>query len=238
MQRVQLLFSPYLRLVATVALPVLGFAAERTTIGVWVGIGLCVLVILAPEFSGDRWRGESTTEYKAVLGRALNLLADLGNLTGGKCDRWVVDLYLPRRSYLTWRPTRHGNLRLAVRVALTGAPAQVTEVREDEPVIGKCYANGRRVLWWDAALAPSTEENCWHSLDESVNAQFARSDYGVMSVHPVTNNVGAERRGVLVVHAEHDAEVTTNVLGALQQQEGKRRIATACEDIFNHLRDW
>ena len=49
-------------------------------------------------------------------------------------------------------------------------------------------------------------------------------------------NLGRDCRGLLVIHAKRDAEIVTKALGALTEPEGKRRIATACVDIHNHLR--
>ena len=72
-------------------------------------------------------------------------------------------------------------------------------------------------------------------MGEKVNEELVKKDYGVMSVHPVTNSLGAERRGVLVVHAKHDAEEATKVLGALQEEGGKQELAGACEDVFNFV---
>ena len=60
--------------------------------------------------------------------------------------------------------------------------------------------------------------------------------YGVISVNPVVDNLGQECRGLLVVHAKRDAEIVTKVLGALQQPEGKRRMAAACVDLHGYLR--
>ncbi len=236
MRVVQFLSRSWVRLVATSTLAVLGFVGEDTPIWVRAVVTVCALAIVVSVFPRGRWRDGPTTEYKAVLGRALSLLADLGHLTGGEFEVWVVDLYLPRSSYLLWPPGRQRGLRLELRATLTSASAQRTDAPIENAIIGSTFAECRPALWWDGRLARSSEENDWSRLDQMSNDELVRKDYGVISAHAVTDNVGADCRGVLVVHVEHDAEVVTKVLGALQQRRGKRTIERACQDIFNHLR--
>lgn len=237
MRIVRFLSRGWVRLVATSTLGVLGFVGDETPLWVRMAVVVCAVAILVSVFPRGRWNDGRTEEYKAVLGRALGLLADLGNLTGGEFDLWVVDLYLPKSPYSSWPPGRNRRLRLELRVTLTSASAELTEVAIEHPLIGSTFAECRPVLWWDGRLAPSTEDNYWSRLDRPANEELVARDYGVISAHAVTDNVRADCRGVLVVHVEHDAEVVTKVLGALQQRRGKRTIERACQDISNHLRD-
>lgn len=238
MKVVRFLSRSWVRLLATSSLGVLGFVGEDRPLPIQIAVVVCALAILVSVFPGGRrWKDGRTAEYKAVLGRALGLLADLGSLTGEEFDLWVVDLYLPKNSYSSWPLGRRRSLRLELRVTLTSASAQLAEVPMGDPLIGSAFTECRPALWWDGELAPTKEENYWNRLDKITNERLVRRDYGAISAHAVTDNVGADCRGVLVVHVEHDAEVVTKVLGALQQRRGKRKIERACQDIFSHLRD-
>ena len=223
---------------ATVVLAVLGVIGNPSKWGVWIlAIGCAVAVIVVEVVV---WRQEVGMEsrlgpnYEVVLSRVLRLISDLSDLTAREFDLWVVDLYMPRRSF-AWFPSRRiHELALSMHVTLTDVRTVPSRIRLDH-FFGRCFARGLPKLWWNITLAPTSAENCWGCLDWRDNVGMAEN-YGVISVNPVVDNLGRECRGLLVVHAKRDAETVTKVLGVLQQSEGRRRMAAACVDLHGYLR--
>ena len=197
----------------------------------------CFCATVLFEFNSYQWERNKSDRlgdsYKKILGRVLNLIADLSELTAGRFDLWAVDLYLPQRRPLFARP-RASQLELTLHVALTDVRAVPNQIGSDHRFFGRCFDERRPELWWDATLAPSSPENRWESLEGDNNEEL-QSEYGVISANPVVDEVRGDCRGLLVIHAMRDAEVATMVLGALTQSKGKRRIAAACLDIYNYL---
>ena len=225
--------------VAAVVLALLGVIGNPSRPWVWIlAVGCALAVVL---FEIMAWRHEVDTEgrlgqnYEIVLSRVLNLISDLSDLTAREFDLWVVDLYLAPRSFTRIRGDHVNELTLAMHVTLSDVRAVPNRIRLDN-FFGACFSRNRPKLWWDIELAESSDENSWGRLDGYYNRKMAES-YGVISVNPVVDNLGRECRGLLVVHAKRDAEIVTKVLGALQQPEGRRRMAAACLDIHGHLRN-
>lgn len=223
--------------VATCVLALLGILGNPDKRWVWILAVFCAVVIVLWE--GMAWRREASAKgrlgasYEVVVNRVLSLIADLSDLTAGKFDLWVVDLYLPQASLLRGKRYRRGDLELFMHVTLgdvRAVPPSVTRVH----FIGRCFSQRAGRLWWDRSVGPSSGENCWRELTSAQNKEMAGS-YGVASVNPVVDNLGKNCIGVLVVHAKREEEVVRKVLGALQQDEGKRRVAAACLDIHGHL---
>ena len=223
--------------VATVVLALLGVIGNPDRPWVWILAIACALAIAL--FEVMRWRQETSIEtrlqknYGIILSRILSLISDLSDLTAREFDLWVVDLYLPRRSFALFTRRRVCELELSMHVTLTDVRAVPNSIGLSH-FFGRCFTDGRTALWWDLKLAPPGDENRWPSLNDTDNRKMAES-YGVTSVNPVVDNLGRECRGLLVVHAKRDAEVVTKVLGALQQSEGRRRMTRACLDIHGHL---
>ena len=228
-----------IRVVATVALAFLGVIGNPDQYWVWIVASLCVVVIMVIEIVNYRrtQHGENRLgrSYEAILGRVLNLIADLSDLTAREFDLWVVDLYLPSHPSAMSLQTRIRKLELSLHIALTDVRSVRSEIDLERQFFGRCFTERQSDIWWDIALAPTTEENRWGGLDCRDNDNI-RTEYGVVSVNPVVNALGRDCRGLLMVHARGDAEAVTKVLSALRQSEGKRRIAAACFDIHNYLR--
>ena len=224
-------------------LALLGGVGTKDELWVWAVAGVCAAAVVV--FESVAWRQESSAEsilgrkYEIVLSRVLSLISDLADLTAREFDLWVVDLYLPRSPLLLLLPfvgRRVCDLHLVMHVSLTDVRAVPSKVGPNE-CVGECYSGGQTKLWWDIGLVPSGDENCWRSLNEDENKGMAQN-YGIASVNPVVDILGKECRGVLVVHGMRDEEVVRKVLGALQQREGRRRIAAACRDLHGHLGKW
>ena len=204
--------------VATVVLALLGVIGNRDKLWVWIVAALCAVVIVWLEVSAWRQDNRLQQDYETLLSRILRLIADLSDLTAREFDLWVVDLYLPRK----------------IHVTLTDVGIVPGKIKLKDS-FGRCFIDRRARLWWDVRFAPASEENYAVHLDRVDNTVVA-ANYGVANVYPVVNQVGNDCRVLLVVHAKRDAEIVTKVLGALQQTEGRRRIAAACLDIHSHLR--
>lgn len=217
---------------ATATLGFLGVIGNPDQIWVWILAFICAFVIVWKNWSKSNRLGQS---YGFVLGRVLSLIADLSSLAGSRFDLWAVDLYLPRNSFTVFPPTRICKLELALHIALTDVRTVPNKIEIDHVFFGRCFTEGRSALWWNPTLAPTSEENGWERLDDSDNNQI-RTEYGVISINPVIDNLREDCRGLLVIHAARDAEIVTKVLSVLTQPEGKRRVAAACVDIHNYLR--
>ena len=223
---------------ATVVLGLLGVIGNPNRPWVWAIAAVCAAVVVLIEFI--RWRSEGTIlnrlgrRYEDIVGSILRLIADLSDLTGRRFDLWVVDLYLPRRSFGVFRRASVGNLKRSMSIALTDVRPVPGELTLEHGVFGRCFIECRPKIWWDIRLVPSSDENDWHRLDEGEN-QDIRSWCGVVSANPVSNHLGTSCRGVLLIHAKDDAEIVTKVLSALLEPEGRRRVAAACRQIHSQL---
>ncbi len=219
-------------LLATVILGFLGVIGNPDQIWIWILAILCAFVIIWKSWSKTNRLGQN---YGTVLERVLRLIADLSSLAGSRFDLWVVDLYLPRNSFTVFPPTRVCRLELALHIALTDVRTVPNRIELDHVVFGRCFTESRSAIWWDTKLAPTSEENLWELIDDSDNDHI-RTEYGVIRINPVIDNLREDCRGLLVIHAAHDAEIVTKVLSVLTRSEGKRRVAAACVDIHNYLR--
>ena len=235
-----MLTSRVIAVVATAALALLGVLGNPDLPWVWIVAGVCACAVVLIEVV--KWREERNLSnrlgrrYEDVVGRVLRLIADLADLTAREFDLWVVDLYLPRTSFGVFREARTDKLERSLSIGLTDVRTVPGELTLEDRVFGACFKECRPRLWWDIELTPSSEENDWHRLGETDNRQL-RSWCGVVSANPVSSNLGTDCRGVLVVHARHDAEIVTKVLTALRHSEGRRRMAAACRDIHSQLGD-
>ena len=222
-----------IKVLATVILAVLGVIGSPDRIWMPILAIFCGFVIVLLEFMSHRRESNRLgRSHEIVLGRVLNLIADLSDMSARKFDLWVVDLYLPRRPLLR-KQVRE--LELSLHISLADVRTVSNKIELDHKFFGFCFREHLSELWWDPALVPSTKENRWERLEDSDNNQI-RAEYGVISVNPVIDNLREDCRGLLVVHAARDSEIATNVLTVLTHPEGKRRVAAACVDIHNYLR--
>lgn len=216
---------------ATAILGFLGVIGNPEQIWVWIVAFVCGFFIVWREW----WQSDRLgASHRTIIERVMRLIADLSAMTAGRLDLWVVDVYLPRSSLTLLPPTRVRNLELSLHVALTDVRTVPNKLESDHVFFRSCFNENRSELWWDVSFAPTSEENLRDRLDGNVNDTIS-AGYGVISVFPVIDNLGKNCRGILAVHAARDAEIVTAVLGALKNPEGKRRVAAACNDIYNQL---
>ena len=228
------------RVLAVVVLAVLGVVASGSSLGMGMAAGLCGAAVVLLEVWGARWEDRSANplgaKHDAVLGRALTLIADLAHLAGKEYDLWVVDLYLPKYALFAWSRSGVSTLGLAVHLALTDSRTVPNQQQVDGSLVGAVFSERRPAHWWDEALAAPADESWWQGLDEKARRTFRDEEYGAITAFPVLSSVGTDCCGVLVVHVKRDAEAVAKALSVLRQEEGKRRVAAACRDIFNQLR--
>lgn len=219
-------------------LAVLGVLGNKERLWVWLLAIGCALVIVTLELVRARRQRNTPSQlgrnFEVIHGSVLRLIADLSNLTARDFDLWVIDLYLPVRrfSLSPFECTR--KLRRSLSIALTDVRTVPREFALNDSLIGPSFTDCVPRIWWNIQLAPNTDDNDWHKLNNAENKWFAEK-YGVVGVHPVLNGLGADCRGLLVIHGKVDAETVTKILGVLQQSEGKRRVAAACREIHSQL---
>ena len=198
---------------------------------------MCAVAVVLLEIVA--WRHDVSAKnrlrrtFEVGLSRVLSLISDLSDLTAREFDLWVVDLYLPQQSFVWFLRRDVLDLELSMHITLTDVRVVPSRIERNH-FFGQCFIDGQPRLWWNTDFASSSNENYWHNLSDLDNRIMAER-YGVASVNPVVDNLGKECSGLLVVHAKGDEEVVTKVLGALQQSEGRRRMAAACLDIHGHL---
>lgn len=210
---------------------------------IWVV--LCSVFIVVHAFVGwVRERGvvwRLGANYRDVLRRVLHLLSDLGNLSANGYDLWMIEVYLPKYVWVgmaaNWRPGLQRALVRELSVSVGGASEPPHKFALTHQLFGRCFRRGRSELWWDRSLTDSSLNgvNSPAELDEKTYTELERT-FGVVSVHPIVDAVGKDCEGLIVIHVGRDSEAATKVLGALTQQEGRRRILGACNDIHSYIK--
>ena len=234
-----LLWGRPIVVIATIGLTVLNFVAEHDRPWFWIPVIVLAVFIVIHE-SVNWWRDQRLEKrfdqnYQLIQERVLRLIADLANLTANRFDLLMIDLYLLLEATAISDHFRNvAKLDRSLSVSLTDVRTVPLEIRMDHELFGVCFSQSNKMLWWDIDLANTTEENVWHGISEKVNTEL-RSIYGVISVNPIVDRLGKNCRGLLVVHAKRDPVAVTTVVGALKEEEGKRRLDAACQDIHNQI---
>lgn len=173
-------------------------------------------------------------DYDRVQLRAVQVVADLGQLAADRFDLWMIDLYLPewRWSIGRKRPFLHREreLRRQLSVSLVDARPQPPIVDLTVGPHGECFTSERPLMWFDDTQHDPSPDNTWPRYDPARNADLA-TVYGVLSLSPLTDQLGRTCIGVLAVHVEPERDTAVRALGALQSPEGRRRIHNACIDL-------
>lgn len=196
----------------------------------WVLTPLGALILISELFS-TRMQRTNSNRMQKIQRRALRIIADLSHSAGGRHDLWVVDIYLPRLSWPTFKGIR--KLKRALSLSLTDVQDVPSEVAiSDESPLARCYKQRRRLLWVDSryAAAHSSEEAESPTDDEKL-----RGTYGAVSISPLVDENGHKCRGILLVHTKPDAELVTTAVGILDASRGRRHIDDASHDIHGHL---
>ena len=240
MRRIGRFWSSSLAVVATVTLAFLGVIGSPDQELVWVIASVCAVVVVLVEVVRRRQEKKMSNRlgkrYEEIVGSVLHLIADLADLTAHEFGLWVIDLYVPRTSFIASRRACTTRLERSLSIALTDVRTVPGEFALGHPLFGCCFTTIRPRLWWNIHLKESSDDNEWCKLDEADNNQLRRS-YGAVSANPVSNRLGMDCRGLLVIHAGDDAEIVTKVLGALRAPEGQRRVTAACRHIHGQLVD-
>ncbi len=238
-----LLWGPYPLTIATVTFAVLGFLDddERPLFLITVVAGFIIVhgaVAHVRNRSIVRRLGQN---YDAVQRRSVQIVSDLGQLTGSQYELWMTDLYLPR--YITRRRRRWPFLVLERRlsrelsVSLVEVSSQPHDVELNSGLHGKCFSSVNAIVWFDQDdLGTPTDEtersvaNEWSQLAEDENARIA-SQFGVVTVAPLVDHLSRNCLGVLVVHVRPERTKALLARGAILSSEGRRRIHNACVDL-------
>ena len=181
-------------------------------------------------------------QYASILERLLQLLSDLGDLTGQDHGLWRIEVYVQRSDFaLSFsRPLLRKQFMVpTLSLALKHAPLPSPSISLDHELFGACFRRLEPCLWWNEELAPfgsrpDVPRNKATDISDDVNEDLRRR-FGSISVNPIVDQLGARCRGLLVVHTPIDAAVVTKAVGALLQERAKRRVSNACRDLHSRL---
>lgn len=220
-----LLWSRTLRAAAAVGLTI-GSVANQDPLWWWL-VPLGVFIVVSESISG--WRGRNRTGVLQMVDqRVVRAMADLGAVSGGNYDFWIMEVYL-----LQWIWTSTGPRKRLVRqppLALTDVHALPAEL----PISGNgafatAFRTRRPAVWWDLRFGPSPTKH------ENYTTQFDQHHtgaYGAISVSPLADHASRDCRGVLVVQTKPDPMHVAAAVGVFRSSEGRRRIADTCHDIY------
>lgn len=178
-------------------------------------------------------------DYDRVQRRAVQIVADLGELAADKYDLWMIDLYLPEGHWSITRkwPIVHRDRRLSRQLSVS-----LVDARPQPPVVdlgigphGDCFTQEQPLLWFDEQAHSSISGNKWQDYDAATNARLAGA-YGVLSVSPLVDQLGKHCVGILAVHVQPERDAVVQALGALASLKGRRQIHNACVDLNGLLR--
>lgn len=184
-------------------------------------------------------------DYDAVQRRSVQIVSDLGQLTGNQYDLWMADLYLPRyrmRRRHRWPfPVLQRTLSRELSVSLVEVSSQPQNMALNSELHGKCFSTESAIVWFDQDdLGEPTDEtersiaNEWSQLTADKNAAIA-SQYGVVTVAPLVDHLSRNCLGVLVVHVRPERTKALHARGAILSSEGRHRIHNACVDLHGLL---
>ena len=232
-----LLWGPYPLTIATVAFAILGFLDDdKRPLLVVIVIAMFIIVHGAVAHARDRSVVRRLgRNYDAVQHRSVQIVSDLGKLTGNKYDLWMIELYLPR---YRWRfPVPERRLSRELSVSLVEVSSQPKELSLNSKLHGKCFSSANAIIWFDQAdLGEPTDEtersvtNEWGQLTVDENGRIA-CQFGVVTVAPLVDYLGRDCLGVLVVHVRPERTKALSARGAILSSEGRQRIHNACVDL-------
>lgn len=238
-----LLWGPYPLTIATVTFAVLGFLDddERPP---WLILAVAAFIIVHGAVAHIRDRSivrRLGRNYDAVQRRSVQVVSDLGQLTGNQHDLWMTDLYVPRyciRRRGRWPlPILEQTLSRELSVSLVEVSSQPQIIGLNSRLHGRCFSSANAIVWFDQDdLGTPTDEtersvaNEWSLLTEHENAAVA-SQFGVVMVAPLVDHLSRNCLGVLVVHVRPERTKALHARGAILSSEGRRRIHNACVDL-------
>lgn len=173
-------------------------------------------------------------DYDRVQRRAVQVVADLGQLAADNFDLWMIDLYLPRWRFRVKKNwpfiARKRELSRQLSISLIDARPQPPTVDAVTGPHGQCFSVPVPLVWFNEEGHKQSIDNAWGSFDQQMNADLGKV-YGVLSVSPLVDQLGKNCVGVLAIHVEPDAEKALRARGALRSAEGRRRINNACVEL-------
>ena len=218
-----LLLSRPLRAVAAVGLTI-GTVANQDPLWLWL-VPLGCFIVASELISGFKDRNK-TEVLQIVDQRVVRAIADLGAVSAGNYDFWIIEIYL-----LQWSWTSFG--RRLVRqppLALTDVQPLPVEVPiSGDGAFATSFRNRKPAVWWDLQIGPALENHEAHSTQFD---QDQTAVYGAISVSPLTDRAGHDCRGVLVVQTKPEPVHVAAAVGVFRNPEGRRRIADTCHDIY------
>ena len=220
--------SRALRAVAAVGLTI-GSVAHQDPPWLWL-VPLGIFIVASEVISGWRNRNKGAVP-QAVNQRVVRAIADLGAVSGGNYDFWIIELYL-----LRWTWTSTGPARRLVRqppLSLTNVQALPLVVpTSGDGAFATSLRTGRPAVWWNLQFGPCPTEH------DSYTRQFDHDQttaYGAISVTPLAAPAGRDSRGVLVVQTKPDPVHVAAAVGVFRSAEGRRRIDETSHDIYRAL---
>jgi len=222
--------------VATVVLAIASVVGGEDRPWAWVvgSAGFIVLHAVVGHYRARSALRRLGRDYDRVQRRAVQIIADLAQLAADQFDLWMVDIYLPRRSFDVVKAKRfirsRTTLERQLSVSLVDTRVQPPIVSVSEGPHGQCFSSARPLLWFVDPAGVTSPDNSAGSFTTAANAELAAA-YGALSVSPIVDQLGKRCLGVLAVHVEPEADKALRALGALRSAEGRRRLTNACVEL-------
>lgn len=210
----------------------LAFAAAAKSQPKWQWMATFGLLIVLSEFVGwlrQRW---SVDRLAKIQQRSLRVITDLALVSAYRYDLWILDLYVPKRSYET---KFRSKLVRELSIAHASPPDRPPIIDKAGNIFAECFADAEVKLWWDTDLGEPSAQGIWDGGHSTRARQQLKGKYGALSVNPIVDPTGKRCRGVFVVHNRPDPEDVTTAVGALRTRDCQRRLREACHDIHELL---
>ena len=240
-------WGPISSTVATVGLAIFGFMERDKR--PWPLIILVALFLVVHSLvnaaAGHNVVARLGNRYDDIQRRSVQVVADLGQLAGDHFGSWIVDLYLFKsnsRGIARWPfLERKRELSRQLSVSLLEVSEEPSTVSLDDGVYGKCFNTTKPLVWLNDASFGGLDDaanlngsNLWHSLSDNENTEMS-SQYGVLSVSPIVDQLNRHCLGVLAVHVKAGRDELVRARGAIVSIEGRRRVHNACVDLYGML---
>lgn len=246
---VNIVFGKVTVVIATMVLTIPSLiGGEAWLVALMIGVaGFIILHAIVNESREGSIVKRLGRNYDQVQRRAVEVIADLGLLSGDQFGLWMVDLYLVQGtwSFMLRYPfiKRHKNLERRLTVSLLDARPQPPTIEIDDRPHGKiddrphrkCFVEAQPLLWSNHIDGGTQADSAWSTVDTELSDEL-RTKYGVLVVSPVVDNSGEECLGVLAIHVGPDRNETFKALSALTSQEGQQRVRRACVDLHGSLK--
>lgn len=232
-----IIFGKVLLTAATVALAALGAFSGATKSQVWIISALAVYIILHSITNSLRDRGARRRldeAFDRVQHRSVQVISDLGELAADRFDLWMIDLYLVDTNWelSASQPFIKRKVILSRRltISLVDVRPQPASIEATSDPHWQVYEDRQPLLWFNRNIYDAGTENAWDGFDDPTNTRLA-SNYGALSIFPISDQYDRNCVGVLTVHVRPDRESIHKALGALSSNPGQRRLKQACVEL-------